>query len=40
VAAGYNVVDYIPYGDQWYPYSVRRMKEHPSNVWLLLRSLI
>lgn len=39
VAAGYKVVDYIPYGDQWYPYSVRRMKEHPSNVWLLLRSL-
>ena len=39
VSSGYRVTDYIPYGDQWYPYSVRRMKEHPSNVWLLLRSL-
>ncbi|MDA4136092.1 MAG: proline dehydrogenase family protein [Thaumarchaeota archaeon] len=39
VASGYKVVDYIPYGDQWYAYSIRRIKEHPSNVWLLLRSL-
>lgn len=36
---GYRVVDYLPYGGEWYPYSVRRIKEHPSNVWLLLRSL-
>lgn len=39
VALGYRVVDYLPYGEEWYPYSVRRIKEHPSNVWLLLRSL-
>jgi proline dehydrogenase len=39
VASGYKVVDYIPYGDRWYAYSVRRIKEHPSNIWLLLRSL-
>jgi len=39
VASSYKVVDYIPYGDQWYAYSVRRIKEHPSNIWLLLRSL-
>jgi proline dehydrogenase len=37
--AGYRVVDYMPYGEEWYPYSVRRIKEHPSNIWLLLRSL-
>ncbi len=36
---GYRVVDYMPYGQEWYPYSVRRIKEHPSNVWLLLRSI-
>ena len=36
---GYRVVDYMPYGEEWYPYSVRRIKEHPSNIWLLLRSL-
>jgi proline dehydrogenase len=39
VASGFRVVDYIPYGDQWYEYSIRRMREHPSNIWLLLRSL-
>ncbi len=36
---GHRVVDYMPYGVEWYPYSVRRIKEHPSNVWLLLRSV-
>jgi proline dehydrogenase len=37
--AGYRTVDYMPYGEEWYPYSVRRIKEHPSNIWLLLRSI-
>jgi proline dehydrogenase len=37
--AGYRVVDYMPYGEEWYPYSVRRLKEHPSNILLLLRSI-
>jgi proline dehydrogenase len=37
--AGYRVVDYIPYGEEWYSYSMRRMREHPGNFWLLLRSL-
>jgi proline dehydrogenase len=37
--AGHRVVDYMPYGEEWYPYSVRRIKEHPSNIWLLLRSI-
>ena len=37
--AGHRVVDYMPYGEEWYPYSIRRIKEHPSNIWLLLRSL-
>ncbi|MDG7006246.1 MAG: proline dehydrogenase family protein [Nitrososphaerota archaeon] len=36
---GHRVVDYMPYGEEWYPYSVRRIKEHPSNILLLLRSL-
>lgn len=39
VREGFRVVEYIPYGDDWYAYSIRRMREHPSNVWLLLRSL-
>jgi proline dehydrogenase len=36
---GYRVVDYLPYGEEWYAYSMRRIKEHPSNIWLLLRSI-
>ncbi|MDV3244870.1 MAG: proline dehydrogenase family protein [Nitrososphaerales archaeon] len=40
VKSGYKVSEYLPYGDQWMAYSRRRMTEHPSNVWLLLRSLV
>ncbi|MBI3840828.1 MAG: proline dehydrogenase family protein [Thaumarchaeota archaeon] len=40
VSSGYRVSEYLPYGDQWYAYSKRRMTEHPSNIWLLLRSLV
>jgi len=37
---GHRVVDYMPYGEEWYSYSIRRIREHPSNIWLLLRSLV
>ena len=30
---------YLPYGDQWYGYLVRRMAEKPANLALFLRSL-
>lgn len=40
VSSGYKVSEYLPYGDRWYAYSKRRMTEHPSNVWLLIRSLV
>ncbi|HEV2139401.1 MAG TPA: proline dehydrogenase family protein [Nitrososphaerales archaeon] len=40
VKSGYKVYEYLPYGDSWYAYSKRRIKEHPSNIWLLLRSLV
>jgi proline dehydrogenase len=40
VKSGYKVFEYLPYGDRWYAYSKRRMTEHPSNIWLLLRSLV
>lgn len=39
VKSGYKVSEYLPYGDRWYAYSKRRITEHPSNIWLLLRSL-
>lgn len=40
VKSGYKMSEYLPYGDRWYAYSRRRISEHPSNVWLLLRSLV
>jgi len=40
VKSGYEVFEYLPYGDRWYAYSKRRITEHPSNIWLLLRSLV
>ena len=30
---------YLPYGDEWYGYLVRRMAEKPANLALFLRSL-
>ncbi len=40
VSSGYTVFEYLPYGGSWYAYSKRRLTEHPSNIWLLLRSLV
>jgi len=40
VKSGYKVSEYLPYGASWLAYSRRRLTEHPSNVWLLLRSLV
>ena len=36
---GYRVRAYVPYGDQWYPYFMRRLAERPANVFFLLRNL-
>lgn len=33
---GYQVVVYVPYGTQWYPYYMRRLAERPANVWFIL----
>jgi proline dehydrogenase len=40
VNKGYRVTEYIPYGQNWMPYSIRRLKEKPSNFLLLARSLL
>jgi len=37
---GYNVRVYVPFGDQWYPYLMRRLAERPANVAFLFGSLI
>ena len=38
--AGERVRVYVPYGDQWYGYLVRRMAERPANSAFFLRSLV
>jgi len=39
IKAGYSVAEYIPYGENIAAYSIRRIKEKPSNILLLARSL-
>jgi proline dehydrogenase len=39
VREGYRVRVYIPYGDAWYPYFMRRLAERPANVFFLIRNL-
>jgi proline dehydrogenase len=36
---GYQVRIYVPYGNQWYPYFMRRLAERPANVWFFAKSL-
>ena len=40
VEAGEKVRVYIPYGEEWYGYLMRRLAERPSNLRFFLRSLI
>ena len=37
-AKGYTVRVYVPYGDQWYGYLMRRLAERPANLAFFLRS--
>jgi proline dehydrogenase len=37
---GYRVRVYIPYGQRWYPYFMRRLAERPANVLFILRNLL
>jgi proline dehydrogenase len=40
VSEGKQVREYVPYGPEWLPYSIRRIREKKSNIFLLARSLI
>jgi proline dehydrogenase len=35
---GYRVRVYVPYGQQWYPYFMRRLAERPANLLFLIRN--
>jgi len=39
-AEGYRVRLYVPYGNAWYPYFMRRLAERPANLLFLLRNLM
>jgi proline dehydrogenase len=39
VRKGLKVVDYIPYGKNWFPYSMRRIRERKRNILLIFRSI-
>ena len=39
VSEGHTVRVYVPYGDQWYGYLMRRLAERPANLTFFLRSL-
>jgi proline dehydrogenase len=38
-AEGYHVRVYVPFGELWYPYFMRRMAERPANLFFVLRQL-
>ena len=40
VSQGFTVAEYVPYGDEWLSYSIRRLRERKRNLFLLARSLV
>ena len=40
VKDGYRVRIYIPFGNDWFPYFMRRLAERPANVGFILRNLL
>jgi proline dehydrogenase len=40
VADGKHIRIYVPYGDQWYGYFMRRLAERPANIVFFVRSLL
>jgi proline dehydrogenase len=40
VEQGYRVRVYIPFGEQWYPYLMRRLAERPANLRLFVEAVV
>lgn len=38
-ADGHKIRIYVPYGEQWYAYSIRRLQENPSVAWYITKSI-
>lgn len=39
VQAGHRLRVYVPYGEQWYAYSTRRLKENPAMAWYITKAI-
>ena len=39
IAEGYRMRVYVPFGNEWYPYLIRRLAERPANARFFLREL-
>lgn len=37
---GYPVRVYVPFGEEWFPYYMRRLAERPANLWFFLSNLV
>jgi len=40
VKDGWRLRLYVPFGEAWYPYYMRRMAERPANLFFVLRNLL
>jgi proline dehydrogenase len=40
VREGYRVRVYVPFGEQWFPYFMRRLGERPANVGFVLKGIL
>lgn len=40
VKEGYKVRVYVPFGEEWYPYFMRRLAERPANVFFIARQML
>ncbi len=39
-AAGFNLRVYVPFGNHWYPYLMRRLAERPANIGFILSNVV
>lgn len=37
---GFNMRVYVPYGEHWYPYFMRRLAERPANIWFVMKNIL
>ncbi|HEX6307262.1 MAG TPA: proline dehydrogenase family protein [Longimicrobiales bacterium] len=40
IGRGYNLRVYVPFGEAWYPYLMRRLAERPANVFFVVNALL